>query len=211
MELASKAKEEIEVKLQSLETMLSDLKKLEEETNGKMKELEDKESKIQDKVNALMAEKEELLAASQSAAQPIVQTSQEASTSTVTTSVQGNGEFGWPAVGGIITSYQGQRWGRLHKGIDISGVSNRAILAANGGTVAVAGWHNDYGNYVKINHPNGYTTLYAHMSSLTVSAGQTVSKGTQIGVMGTTGRSTGIHLHFEVFKNGKLINPMSVL
>lgn len=211
MERVSQAKAEIEDKLQSLETMLSDLKQLEEETNAKMKELEDKESKLQAEVKELMDEKEELLAAS-NVSQQIVQTSQSTSSSAPpATSVQGNGEFGWPAVGGIITSYQGPRWGKFHKGIDIAGVSNRAILAADGGTVAVAGWHNDYGNYVKINHPNGYTTLYAHMSSLNVSAGQSVSKGTQIGVMGSTGRSTGMHLHFEVLKNGKLINPMSVL
>ncbi len=221
MERSESAKREVETKLQSLETMLDDLKRMEVETNQQMQELEDKEVKMQGEVNALMKEKEELVAAeaaakaqaenAQKSSQTSVQPSQNTTVAAPSSSVQGNGEFGWPAVGGIITSYQGPRWGRLHKGIDIAGVSNRAILASQDGTVVFAGWHNAYGNYVKINHPNGYMTLYAHMSSLNVSAGQTVSKGQQIGVMGSTGRSTGMHLHFEVHQNGKLLNPMSVL
>lgn len=224
MERVEKAKSEVETKLQSLETMLADLKAMEAETNQKMQELEDKESKMQAEVNALMKKKEELLAEEaakaeaaakaasvQNASQTNAQTSQSPITTASDSSVQESSGFGWPAVGGIITSYQGPRWGRLHKGIDIAGVSNRAILASQGGTVAFAGWHDSFGNYVKINHSNGYMTLYAHMSSLNVSAGQTVSKGQQIGVMGSTGHSTGMHLHFEVHQNGRLLNPMSVL
>jgi murein DD-endopeptidase MepM/ murein hydrolase activator NlpD len=124
---------------------------------------------------------------------------------------RGTGEFAWPAVGGYISSYMGTRWGSYHKGIDIARPSNRAIKAADNGTITFAGWSGGYGNRIIISHNNGYKTTYSHMSSLKVSVGQTVQRGQQIGVMGRTGNSTGIHLHFEVYKNGSLINPMSVL
>lgn len=122
---------------------------------------------------------------------------------------RGSGKFSWPAVGGTITSKYGPRWGRTHAGIDISGVKDRTIKAADNGKVTTAGWHNGYGNYVIINHDNGYRTLYAHLSSISVKKNQVVAKGEKLGVMGTTGNSTGIHLHFEVIKNGKSVNPLN--
>ncbi len=120
---------------------------------------------------------------------------------------RGSGDLAWPAVGGYISSYVGQRWGAFHKGIDIAGPSNRTIKAADNGTVVSAGWDDGgYGNKIVINHNNGYRTVYAHLASISVKAGQTVEKGSKIGVMGTTGDSTGgIHLHFEVYKNGSLV------
>lgn len=124
---------------------------------------------------------------------------------------RGTGSFSWPAVGGYISSNMGQRWGRMHKGIDIARPSSYSILASDNGVVTAAGWDGTYGNRIIIAHNNGYETLYAHLSSIDVSVGQTVPKGTKIGVMGSTGRSTGVHLHFEVFKNGSNINPVSVL
>ncbi|WP_209125190.1 M23 family metallopeptidase [Alkalihalobacillus sp. BA299] len=124
---------------------------------------------------------------------------------------RGTGSLGWPAVGGYISSYQGNRWGRFHKGIDIARPSNYNILAADNGTVISAGWQGGYGNIVRINHNNGIETLYAHLSSIDVRAGQTIAKGQKVGVMGRTGNSTGIHLHFEVYQNGKLKNPMDYL
>lgn len=125
---------------------------------------------------------------------------------------RGSGKFAWPAVGGYVSSKMGPRWGSYHKGIDIARPSNRNILAADNGRVVSAGWDNGgYGNKIVIDHGNGYRTVYAHLSSLNVSAGQVVEKGQKIGVMGSTGRSTGIHLHFEVYKNGARINPLSVL
>ncbi|MEH7155500.1 peptidoglycan DD-metalloendopeptidase family protein [Neobacillus drentensis] len=126
-------------------------------------------------------------------------------------SSQGEGTFTWPTVGGYISSKQGQRWGRMHKGIDIARPSNRTIKAADNGVVVSAGWGGGYGNKIVIDHQNGYRTLYGHMSSLKVRVGQTVSKGTAIGVMGATGDATGVHLHFEVYKNGSLVNPLSYL
>lgn len=120
----------------------------------------------------------------------------------------GTGTFLWPAHGGTITSYVGKRWGRMHKGIDIAGVSNRTIQAADNGTVVTAEYQSGFGNKVVIDHNNGYRTIYAHLSSIDVQAGQTVKKGSAIGIMGTTGHSTGVHLHFEVHKNGALKNPV---
>jgi murein DD-endopeptidase MepM/ murein hydrolase activator NlpD len=124
---------------------------------------------------------------------------------------RGEGSFAWPTVGGYISSKQGMRWGKMHKGIDIARPSNKTIKAADNGVVVFAGWSNSYGNKVIIDHHNGFRTLYGHMSSLNVKAGQTVSKGTAIGIMGATGDATGVHLHFEVYKNGSLVNPLSYI
>ncbi|MGP4073697.1 peptidoglycan DD-metalloendopeptidase family protein [Piscibacillus sp. B03] len=120
---------------------------------------------------------------------------------------RGSGQFAKPTVGGFITSHMGQRWGSYHKGIDISGVSDRTIKAADNGTVTFAGYDGAYGYKVTINHNNGLKTVYAHLASISVNNGQTVQRGQKIGVMGSTGRSTGVHLHFEVIKNGSHVNP----
>ena len=124
---------------------------------------------------------------------------------------RGDGRFSWPTNGGKITSAYGMRWGRLHAGIDIAGASNRTIMAADNGKVIDAGWNGDYGNCVIIDHGNGYKTLYGHLSSVSVSVGDTVLKGAQIGVMGSTGHSTGVHLHFEILKGNSKVNPISFL
>ncbi|SEQ06346.1 peptidoglycan DD-metalloendopeptidase family protein [Piscibacillus halophilus] len=120
---------------------------------------------------------------------------------------KGTGSLAKPTVGGFITSHMGPRWGSYHKGIDISGVSNRTIKAADNGVVTFAGSDGAYGNKIIIDHKNGLKTVYAHLSSISVSNGQTVKQGQQIGVMGSTGSSTGTHLHFEVIKNGSQVNP----
>lgn len=126
---------------------------------------------------------------------------------------RGTGVLHWPTVGGVITSPYGYRWGgEFHKGIDISGVTNRSILAADNGTVTYAQWNNGgYGNRVIIDHHDGMKTTYNHMAAIKVHVGQTVQQGQTIGIMGSTGDSTGMHLHFEVYVNGHLVNPMSEL
>lgn len=124
---------------------------------------------------------------------------------------RGSGSLAWPTSGGYVSSKQGYRWGSFHKGIDIARPSNYSIKAADNGVVASAGWDGGYGNKIVINHNNGFRTIYAHLSSVNVRPGQTVSKGSSIGVMGSTGNSTGTHLHFEVYLNGKLQNPLSYL
>lgn len=123
---------------------------------------------------------------------------------------EGTGKFMWPVSGAKITSYMGKRWGRMHEGIDIIG--NSTIKAADNGVVEFAGYKSGgLGNAVIINHKNGFKTVYGHMKKVTVKKGQTVAKGDQIGIMGSTGRSTGVHLHFEIHLNGKLKNPTSYL
>lgn len=122
--------------------------------------------------------------------------------------VTASGVFVWPASGTIS---QGYRW--YHPGIDIANKDAPATLAADAGTVVLAGWPDGrgYGNRVMIDHGNGFTTLYAHLSKIYVTAGQTVNRGDSIGVMGCTGRCTGTHLHFEIREGGGLVNPLNYL
>ncbi|WLR55159.1 M23 family metallopeptidase [Mesobacillus subterraneus] len=125
---------------------------------------------------------------------------------------RGDGTFVWPTNGGYVSSRQGYRWSRMHKGIDIARPSDYTIKSADNGTVVYAGNKGDgYGNKIIIDHNNGYRTMYAHLASISVNVGQTVSRGSKIGIMGRTGNSTGIHLHFEVYQNGRIIDPMSKL
>ncbi len=109
--------------------------------------------------------------------------------------VSATGVWIWPAAGRITQFYK--PW---HKGLDIANHSGGKILAADSGTVVVAGWPDNtgYGNRVIVDHGNGYRTLYAHLSKISVVAGQTVRRGDKLGDMGSTGRSTGTHLHFEI-------------
>ena len=124
------------------------------------------------------------------------------------------GSFIWPVASYVyVSSRFGQRvhpiTGEIknHTGIDIASNQGTTIYAADGGTITLAAWNGGYGNCVMIDHGNGYVTLYGHMSSIAVSQGQTVSQGDTIGYVGSTGNSTGPHLHFEVLKNGTRIDP----
>ncbi len=116
----------------------------------------------------------------------------------------------WP-VRGPVTSPFGSRWGRLHSGIDIGAGTGTPIRAAKAGTVIFSGSMNGYGNTVIVNHGGGFSTLYAHQSRIGASDGQAVDKGAVIGYVGSTGRSTGPHLHFETRVNGSPQNPMRYL
>ncbi|MDQ3574303.1 MAG: peptidoglycan DD-metalloendopeptidase family protein [Actinomycetota bacterium] len=116
----------------------------------------------------------------------------------------------WP-LRGPVTSPFGSRWGRLHAGIDISGGTGAPIRAAGAGTVAFAGTMGGYGNAVIINHGGGLSTLYAHQSRLGTGNGASVSQGQVIGFVGSTGHSTGPHLHFETRVGGSPQNPMRFL
>lgn len=121
--------------------------------------------------------------------------------------VVASGNFVWPT-GGTIT----QNYAWYHGGIDIANRAAPDVVAADGGTVAYAGCIGyGYGCHVIIDHGNGFRTLYGHFQRIYVTQGQGVNRGVAIGKMGSTGRSTGIHLHFEVMKNGAKLNPLSVL
>ena len=129
--------------------------------------------------------------------------------------VYAGGQMEWPTPGYYtITSPYGMRlhpiYGtyRMHSGIDIGAPGGAPILAANDGKVITATYSSSYGNYVIIDHGGGIMTLYAHSSQLLVSAGQTVSRGSTIAKVGSTGASTGNHLHFEVRINGSTTNPV---
>ncbi|MCL1883307.1 MAG: peptidoglycan DD-metalloendopeptidase family protein [Defluviitaleaceae bacterium] len=125
------------------------------------------------------------------------------------------GNFAWPlAIRGTLTSEFGNRpdpfSGRtvFHEGIDVAAPAGTRILAAEAGIVRFAGWAAGFGNYIILDHADGYSTLYAHNSRNRVSVGERVTQGQHIGDVGTTGRSTGNHLHFEIRRNGNLVNPM---
>ncbi len=110
----------------------------------------------------------------------------------------------WPVPGRVITQY----WGWKHTGVDIDGHYDDAIYASESGVVEVAGWGGGYGIQAVVNHENGFKTRYAHMSKIFVTPGQRVAKGDVLGMVGTTGNSTGTHIHFEVYVNGVRKNPL---
>jgi len=122
--------------------------------------------------------------------------------------ISATGSWIWPAAGRIT-----QRFYAWHKAIDIANQSGGQIMAADSGTVVVAGWpdNSGYGNRIMIDHGNGYRTLYAHLSKISVVVGQTVKRGNVIGQMGSTGRSTGTHLHFEIRMTNGLGDPLAFL
>ncbi len=118
--------------------------------------------------------------------------------------------FTWPT-SGQITSGFGPRWGRMHKGLDIAAPTGRPITAAKSGTVIVAGWSGGYGQLVVIDHGGGLATAYAHQSRIAVKTGDPVTQGGLVGFVGSTGHSTGPHLHFEVRVNGAARDPLPYL
>ncbi len=122
----------------------------------------------------------------------------------------GGGPLSWP-VSGPLTSGFGSRWGRLHAGIDIAPPAGTPIHAAAAGTVVIAGWQGGYGNMVCVQHTASLTTCYAHQPGISVSVGKQVAGGEVIGAVGTTGNSTGPHLHFETRVNGSPVDPMQYL
>ena len=119
-------------------------------------------------------------------------------------------KIAWPLSGPINSNY-GSRWGSFHTGLDIGGDTGDPYTAAASGTIITAGWSGGYGNMILIDHGNGLRTRYAHSTRLLVSAGQHVSQGQTIGLVGSTGNATGPHLHFEVILNGDTVNPMNYL
>jgi len=124
----------------------------------------------------------------------------------------GAGDYIWPTQG-VFSSGYGWRWGRMHKGIDLANSTGTPIVAAKEGRVSFAGWHDGgYGYLVEISHADGSTTRYAHNSRLLVGQGQEVRQGEVISQMGSTGNSTGPHLHFEIIAPGMgAMNPLNFL
>ena len=98
----------------------------------------------------------------------------------------------------------------FHSGVDITGVKVRDLYAIQEGTVLASSYNSTMGNYLRIEHPNGYVSVYMHLKTRHVKKGDKVVKGQLVGIMGTTGTSTGVHLHLTMYKNGKMINPLSL-
>lgn len=116
-----------------------------------------------------------------------------------------------PIYGGVFTSGFKFRWGRWHKGNDYACPVGTSVMASCGGTVSAAGWSSGYGYCVRIQHPDGRETRYAHLSKILVHAGQQVKQGEKIALSGNTGRSTGPHLHFEILINGTQVDPLKYM
>lgn len=129
--------------------------------------------------------------------------------------ITGTGRFIYPLTSVRLTSSFGPRGGRMHEGLDFGarrhGVEGDPIHASAAGVVSFVGPAGAYGNLIKITHPNGYETRYGHLRGFAVRVGQSVTQGQQIGIMGNTGRSFGAHLHFEIRRDGRALNPEGLL
>jgi murein DD-endopeptidase MepM/ murein hydrolase activator NlpD len=161
---------------------------------------EDRESVLEE-ITALEQQSAELAArirAAQQASAPVV------------VPPSGNGLLAWP-VSGPVTSGFGPRWGRMHEGIDIAVPLGTPVRAAAAGTVIYAGWLGGYGNLVVVDHGGGLSTAYAHNSSFGSSVGQAVAAGQVVSYSGSTGNSSGPHVHFEVRINGSAVDPLGYL
>ena len=210
---------EIEAIKKELDKENDRLKALKSEADSQMAVLKQKQAESQaiiDSIKSDIAAFEKALAA-QEAAEAAARDEIRRLTQSSSGSYTG-GAFAWPSTSTYITSPYGTRvhpvTGKLktHTGIDIGAGMGTNIFAAADGKVLISGWNSGgYGNYVVIDHGGGLTTLYAHCSSLLVSAGQRVSRGQVIAKCGSTGISTGPHLHFEVLKNGAHTNPYEYL
>ncbi|HAA90165.1 MAG: M23B-like peptidase [Thermoanaerobacterales bacterium 50_218] len=216
-ELAAK-RDQIAEKKKRLEEKKQQLAVLRERTSLRKKYLAARTSERKELLNRLETEKEayeraldELEATSRRLTQIIQQLQSKSGR-------QGTGRFIWPVPGySRITSNYGMRYHpilhqyRMHTGIDIAAPTGAPVVASDGGTVIYTGWLGGYGKVVVIDHGGGYSTLYAHLSSISVQNGQQVKQGQTIGRIGSTGWSTGPHLHFEVRVNGNPQNPNNYL
>lgn len=207
----------------------NELIKAKNEKQAKVDSLSDEEKKIQSEIEEYEATINRLAELEKKAAQAAqasnsqsnkVQTS-TSSSSAATSAVEvvsGNGKLTWPIPGyNSITSYYGYRihpiYGvyKLHNGIDVGAPSGAKFVAADDGTVILAEYYGGYGNCVVISHGNGMCTRYAHGTSILVSVGQKVTRGTPVLTVGSTGLSTGSHAHFEVSINGSTVNPLNYM
>lgn len=229
-QMASYDQKVIDALKNTKDTIETETKAIEEKTNAQknaldalesnISTLETKKKRSNDLINKFNTQSEENIKAIQAA-----ERAEEELQAEIRNELSQNGDetfvggqFLWPLSGyHSITSKFGMRTHpvtgiyKLHTGVDISGsgVNGKPILAANSGRVIKAGYNTGYGNYVVIDHGGGYSTLYGHASRLNVSKGQTVSRGAVIAYVGSTGYSTGPHLHFEIIKNGEYTNPLS--
>jgi murein DD-endopeptidase MepM/ murein hydrolase activator NlpD len=176
------------------------------EKSSALASIEANQSQIHEEIEDLEAESAALAEQIRRAQQP----SSSGSTSTPPVVPIGNGTLGWPVSGPVVSGF-GMRWGRMHEGIDITCSTGTPVRAAGNGTVIWASWRGGYGNAVVIDHGGGLATLYAHNSAFATSVGQTVVRGQVIAYAGSTGNSSGPHVHFEVRVNGTAVDPLGYL
>lgn len=200
-------KAEAEAARADLESKKKELDTQRDAANALMQELQADSAEARAEMAAIEAEEEEILAEAVRLSRLYAQQNQDPAT---------QGGYIWPVNSRYITSTVGGRTSpggvgsTNHKGTDIGRVGYTSeIYAAKSGTVIISTYSSSYGNYVVLSHGSGNTTLYAHMSSRKVSVGQKVSQGDVIGITGSTGHSTGPHLHFEITEGGVRINPLS--
>lgn len=210
------AYDEIESKKKKVESLQAELNESKAVAEEEKQNLETNQEKVKEQKKEIAASNEEtqkMLDDLKADADRLTATIKNEGSSSEDSEYTG-GEMAWPATASrIITSPFGWRIHPIsgarsfHTGMDIGASYGTPIVAANPGTVISAGWNGGYGKCVIIDHGGGITTLYAHSSAIYVGVGQTVSRGQQIAAIGSTGNSTGPHLHFEVRTNGNYVNP----
>ena len=211
-------KEELEKQLEEAEKLIEEILNDLDAESGELEELIQAEEQAQAVIDAKVAELEEQRRQEEEARRRREEEQSGGDTGTGSGGDSGNGgssggggggavgsgSFWWPVSCTYITSVVGYRYHpisgewKYHSGMDIGCQYGDAVSASDSGTVSLAGWNGGYGNCIIIDHGNGYYTLYGHLSSIGVSVGQTVSQGQYIGAVGSTGVSTGPHLHFEI-------------
>lgn len=215
-EVLESEKATLKERLDEQEEILAEARELRDEQALQVAGLEEELDELQSQERHLESESRELAAmarrASQQAAAPQApeQARQASGGRSTPAGDSGSSGWQWPASGPVTSEY-GTRWGRMHEGIDVGGSTGAPVVAARPGTVSRAGRMGGYGNMVMVNHGGGVVTAYAHLSSIAVSAGQSVGGGQQVGGMGCTGSCTGTHVHFEVRVNGAPRNPRGYL
>lgn len=202
-------KAELEAQIEAANQLIRELQEDIDEYTAAYEENEAAEAELQSQIDSLTAE----LRAQEEAARKAAEAAKQQYSGVGSSAT---GSFVWPIPSSTyVTSGFGWRihpiFGteRYHNGIDISANSGSTIVAADSGTVSVATYSSSYGNYVVLYHSGGTTTLYAHMSSIAVSAGDSVTQGQTIGYVGSTGWSTGPHCHFEIAVNGTRVDPLN--
>lgn len=216
-------KDSLESKYDELDSQREEVQALSDELESDYEQAKSENDRLEDEQAAINAEIEEISRREAEAARKAAEAAKKNQSSgnsgssgggSYSTSI-GAGGMVWPAPSGSAGSGYGWRnhpiYGtrKFHKGTDIPAPGGSPVLAAMSGTVVQSYYSSSYGNYTVISHGGGVMTAYAHQSARYVSVGQTVSAGQQIGTVGSTGNSTGNHLHFEVYINGSTVNPMN--
>ncbi len=176
------------------------------EAREQVRDLEVERDDLEDEQAAMEA----LIQERQEQARQQAQAAEQQSQQQASTGAASSAGFAWPMCAPVTSEY-GPRWGRMHRGIDQGASTGTPIGASKSGTVIFADWQGGYGRMVLIDHHDGVVTAYAHLSSFAVSGGQSVSQGQTIGAVGSSGNSTGPHLHFETRVNGSAVNPRQYL